>query len=103
MTPAVDRFRALLAAQPGNPLHRFSLGKALHDAGAWSEAATHLRACADGRADWMLPRILLGKCLAAAGDTAGARSAWSEALALAEAQDHDDPAAELRSLLAALG
>jgi hypothetical protein len=48
----------------------------------------------------MMPRILLGRALAAVGDGPGARAAWTEALALAVAQGHEEPEAELRALLA---
>ena len=47
----------------------------------------------------MMPRILLGKALAAVGDASGARTAWAQALALAVAQGHEEPEAELRALL----
>jgi predicted Zn-dependent protease len=95
-----DLFRAHLAADPANPLFRFSLGQELLKEGAPAEAAEHLRQAAAAKADWMMPRILLGRALAAVGDGPGARAAWAEALALAVAQGHEEPEAELRALLA---
>jgi hypothetical protein len=50
----------------------------------------------------MMPRILLGKSLLAVGDRAGAKTAFTDALALAVAQGHEEPEAELRPLLATL-
>jgi predicted Zn-dependent protease len=94
-----ELFRAHVAADPANALFRFSLGQELLKEGAPAEAAEHLRRAADAKADWMMPRVLLGKALAAVGDHAGARAAWTAALALAVAQGHEEPEAELRALL----
>ena len=94
-----ELFRAHVAADPANALFRFSLGQELLKEGAPAEAAEHLRRAADAKADWMMPRVLLGKALTAVGDHAGARAAWTAALALAVAQGHEEPEAELRALL----
>jgi len=95
-----EHFEALLARQPENELFRFSLAQALVAEGRAEEALGHFRTCAERKADWMMPRILLGRALAAVGDGPGARAAWTEALALAVAQGHEEPEAELRALLA---
>jgi Flp pilus assembly protein TadD len=94
-----ELFRAHVAADPVNALFRFSLGQELLKEGAPAEAAEHLRRAAEAKADWMMPRVLLGKALTAVGDHAGARAAWTAALALAVAQGHEEPEAELRALL----
>jgi predicted Zn-dependent protease len=94
-----ELFRAHVAADPANPLFRFSLGQELLKEGAPAEAAEHLRRAAEAKADWMMPRVLLGKALTAVGDHTGARAAWTAALALAVAQGHEEPEAELRALL----
>jgi Flp pilus assembly protein TadD len=96
-----ELFRQHVAADPANPLFRFSLGQALWTEGDAAGAVEHLRLAAASKADWMMPRILLGKCRLAAGDRAGATEAFTEALALAVAQGHEEPEAELRALLAA--
>lgn len=102
-TPARSEvFRRHVAADPANPLFRFSLGQALWTEGLTAEAVDHLRFAADSKADWMMPRILLGKCLLAVGDRAQARAVFDEALRLAVAQGHEEPEEELRGLLAAL-
>jgi hypothetical protein len=50
----------------------------------------------------MMPRILLGKSLHAVGDQPGAKAVFTDALALAVAQGHEEPEEELRALLATL-
>ncbi len=100
MVDRVAHFEALVARQSENELFRFSLAQALLAAGRASEAEPHLRICIEKKSDWMIPRILLGKHLLAVGRPSEARPLLEAALQLAIAQDHEDPAAELRSLLA---
>ena len=97
-----ELFRRHVAADPANPLFRFSLGQALWAEGAAAEAVEHLRLAAASKADWMMPRILLGKSLLATGDKPAAKLVFAEALALAVAQGHDEPEEELRAVLATL-
>jgi predicted Zn-dependent protease len=99
MPDRIAQFEALVARQPENGLFRFSLAQVLLDAGRGPEAVPHLEFCVQKKADWMLPRILLGKELLRAGQTDAARPLLEAALQLAIEQDHDDPAAELRELL----
>jgi predicted Zn-dependent protease len=100
----IAQFSALVAQQPGNALFRFSLAQALQAAGPerQAEAIEHYQLCVQARADWMMPRILLGKLLLSTGKTVEARPILEEALSLAVSQDHEDPAAELRGILASL-
>jgi predicted Zn-dependent protease len=93
------QFAALVAAQPDNELFRFSLAQALLAEGRPAEALEHLEKCAVKKPGWMMPRIVLGRALAGLGRRAEARPWLEAALALAVAQDHDDPARELRALL----
>ncbi len=95
-------FLPKVEAKPDNLLFRFSLGQALYEEGATAAAIPHLQRCADSRDDWMLPRILLGKSLLQIGRDAEAEPILKAALELAVAQHHDDPAAELRTMLADL-
>ncbi|MBL6913106.1 MAG: molecular chaperone DnaJ [Puniceicoccaceae bacterium] len=95
-------FHPKVEAKPDNLLFRFSLGQALYEEGATAAAIPHLQRCADSRDDWMLPRILLGKSLLQIGRNAEAEPILKAALELAVAQHHDDPAAELRTMLADL-
>jgi predicted Zn-dependent protease len=100
MESRVAQFQSLVERQPDNSLFRFSLAQALLAEGRADEAEPHLIQCVAQKSDWMLPRILLGKHLLAAGRHAEARPLLEAALRLAIEQDHEDPAAELRALLA---
>ena len=102
MSDRIAQFTALVEKNPDNALFRFSLAQALDAAARLPEAAEHYRVCCAARADWMMPRILLGKLLLRAGDAPAARPVLEEALQLAVAQDHDLPAAEPGALLATL-
>lgn len=95
-------FSALVAKQPDNELFRFSLAQALLAEDRGADALEHLEACARKKADWMMPRIMLGKTLLALGRRTEARPWLEDALKLAVDQDHQDPEAELRGLLAGL-
>ncbi len=97
-----DRFQSLVAQQPANELFRFSLAQALIEEGRSEEAIPHLEFCAAAKVDWMMARILLGKALVGAGRVTEARKILGDALALAVAQNHETPEAELRALLADL-
>ena len=97
-----ELFRRHVAADPANPLFRFSLGQALWTEGDAAGAVEHLRLAASSKADWMMPRILLGKSLLAVGDKPAAKAIFAEALALAVAQGHEEPAEELRAFRASL-
>ena len=92
-------FAALVARQPDNELFRFSLAQALLTETRPTDALEHLVACSAKKPDWMMPRILLGKTLLSLGKKREAKPWLEQALQLAIAQDHDDPAQELRALL----
>jgi predicted Zn-dependent protease len=98
-----QQFEALVKAQPENELYRFSLAQALEREGRGAEAIAHYEWCCTKRADWMVPRILLGKLLIAASRREDAKVILREALQLAIDQQHEDPEAEVRGLLADLG
>ena len=102
MNPRVAQFQALVDQQPDNELFRFSLAQALVGDGQAAQAIPHYAYCAGKKADWMMPRILLGKILLAGQRRAEAKPFLEEALALAIAQHHEDPERELRALLADL-
>lgn len=98
-----EKFAALVARQPDNELFRFSLAQALLEENQPAEAVEHLSFCANKKADWMMPRVLLGKTVLALGRPAEARPWLEQALQLAIAQHHEEPEAELRAILAELG
>ncbi len=93
-------FLPKVAAKPDNILFRFSLGQTLYDEGETAAAIPHLKKCTDSRKDWMQPRILLGKAMLAKGQVSIAKPILEAALQLAIEQHHDDPAKELRNILA---
>lgn len=96
------QFQALVAQQPENELFRFSLAQALETEGRPNEAIPHYEFCVAKKADWMMPRILLGKLHLAARHPEAARPLLESALHLAIAQTHETPEAELRALLAGM-
>jgi len=102
MASRADRFAALVAQQPDNELFRFSLAQALAADGRLEEALTHFQFCVDRKADWMMPRILVGKALLQLGRKPAAKPLLEDALRLAIEQHHEDPERELRTLLAEL-
>lgn len=102
MNPRSAQFAAMVARQPDNELFRFSLAQALVAEDRPAEAVPHLEFCVGKKADWMFPRIMLGKLHLAAGRPREAQPLLEDALRLAIEQDHDDPAAELHGLLATL-
>lgn len=100
MASRTETFAALVEREPANELFRFSLAQALVGEGRGAEAVPHFEACVAKNADWMMPRILLGKLLLHLGRRAEARPLLADALRLALDQHHEDPERELRALLA---
>jgi predicted Zn-dependent protease len=96
------QFAALVAKQPDNELFRFSFAQALVAENRPAEAVEHFILCAEKKADWMMPRILLGKALIGLGRKAEAKPWLEAALQLAIDQTHEDPERELRAILAEL-
>lgn len=99
MASRVEHFAALVGQQPHNGLFRFSLARALEEAGRAAEAVPHYEFCVAQKSDWMMPRILLGKLLLAQGRRTEARPLLAGALELAVAQAHEEPERELREIL----
>jgi predicted Zn-dependent protease len=102
MASRVDNFAAMVARQPDNELFRFSLAQALAAEGRTADAVPHYEICLAKKADWMMPRILLGKILLQLDRRAEAKPLLAAALQLAVDQHHEDPERELRALLADL-
>ncbi len=94
-----DTFAALVTRQPDNELFRFSLAQAFVAELRYLDAVEHYKFCIQKKADWMMPRILLGKLYLELGRGPEARLQFQEALRLAVAQEHEDPERELRVLL----
>ena len=102
MGTRTEQFQLLVTRDPGNPMFRFSLAQALLAEGRGAEAVAHFEFCVQARADWMMPRILLGKLLLQLNRRSEAGALLSAALELAVAQQHEEPEHELRALLADL-
>src|SRR4051794_28130657 len=102
MASRVEQFTAAVARQPENALFRFSLAQALVAENRAAESVPHYEFCVASKADWMMPRILLGKVLLQLGQRTAARPILEDALRLAIDQHHEDPERELRALLADL-
>ena len=102
MSDAFERQRNLVAQHPRNELARFSLGRALFDAGRLDEAEVHLSVALELRPDWMVVQILLGKCALGAGRVEEARRCFERARDLAVAQHHEGPLEEMNQMLAEL-
>ncbi|MBT5904113.1 MAG: molecular chaperone DnaJ [Opitutaceae bacterium] len=100
--PRITRFQDLVAKNPANEMFRFSLAQALDTAGETAAAQEHYEICVAAKSDWMLPRINLGKLKLKSGDESAAKTLLEDALQLAIAQDHEDPAMELQELLTKL-
>ncbi len=102
MSDAIERYQAMLAQNPANGLARFSLAKALFDAGRLEEAGAEFRIALKAKPEFMLAQILLGKCELGLGRKDSAKAAFERGLQLAIEQHHDGPQAELEQLLADL-
>jgi Flp pilus assembly protein TadD len=103
MNDTIVRHEKMVAQFPQNELARFSLGKALFDAGEFVRAKEHLSVALAKKADWMVVQILIGKCDLSLGDRAAAKVAFQRALQLAIEQHHEGPQSEIEQALAELG
>ena len=99
----IAKYEGLLKARPNDELIKFSLGKALLDAGRVDEAEAQLRSALEAKPDWMIVTMLLAKIATQKNDSVRAKELWQKGLELAIAQHHDDPAEECRAELARLG
>jgi predicted Zn-dependent protease len=99
----IAKYEALLKSRPDDELLRFSLGKALLDAGRVDEAERELRTALAAKEDWMIVTMLLAKIAGQKGDKAGAKEMWARGLQLAIDQHHEGPEEECRAELAKLG
>ncbi|HTD66649.1 MAG TPA: tetratricopeptide repeat protein [Candidatus Limnocylindria bacterium] len=102
MNDTIARYEKMVEQFPQNELGRFSLGKALFDAGDFARAKEHLQVALAKKPDWMVVQILIGKSDLALGDKASAKAAFQRALQLAIEQHHEGPQAEMEQTLAEL-
>jgi tetratricopeptide (TPR) repeat protein len=102
MNETIARYEQMVAQFPQNELGRFSLGKALFDAGDFARAKEHLEVALQRKPDWMVVQILIGKCDLSLGHKAAAKAAFERALKLAIEQSHEGPQMEMEQALAEL-
>lgn len=99
----IDSFEKMLAQGKDNPLLRFSLGSEYLKSGAVDQAVTHLRAAVTQDVDYSAAWKLLGKALAEAHDETGAREAYINGIAAANAKGDKQAAKEMGVFLKRLG
>ncbi|HSC79276.1 MAG TPA: tetratricopeptide repeat protein [Chitinolyticbacter sp.] len=102
-TRQIDAFNTMLARGQDNALLRFGLGQALLADGQAADAIVHLRAAIAHDAKYSAAYKLLGKALAAMGDTAAAADAYRDGIAVAEARGDIQAAREMKVFLKRLG
>jgi tetratricopeptide (TPR) repeat protein len=100
MNDTVTRYEKMVHMFPENELGRFSLGKALFDAGEFARAKEHFVVALAKKPDWMVVQILIGKCELSLGNKAAAKEAFQRALQLAIEQHHEGPQADMEQMLA---
>ncbi len=103
MNETISRYEKMVEQFPQNELARFSLGKALFDAGDFARAKEQLAVALSRKPDWMVVQILIGKCELAQSDKDAAKLSFQRALQLAIDQHHEGPQAEMEQALADLG
>ena len=67
-----------------------------------SEALGQLQICVDGREDWMFAHLLKAKLEISLGKNEDATISLKKTIALAKAQNHEDPLIEATELLESL-
>ena len=99
----IENFEKMLAQGKDNPLLRFSLGGEYLKAGTVDRAVAHLRAAVTQDCNYSAAWKLLGKALMAARDDAGAKEAYRNGIAAANAKGDKQAAKEMSVFLKRLG
>ena len=99
----IENFEKMLAQGKDNPLLRFSLGGEYLKAGTVDRAVAHLRAAVTQDCNYSAAWKLLGKALTAARDDAGAKEAYRNGIAAANAKGDKQAAKEMSVFLKRLG
>jgi predicted Zn-dependent protease len=95
----IDNFEAMLAAGKDTALLRFSLGNAYLMVGDAASAAPHLQAAVVHDPQYSAAWKLLGKALAATGETIAAANAYAKGISAAEAKGDKQAAKEMSVFL----
>ena len=99
MTPLIANFEKILASGKDTALLRFGLGNAYLDAGDPARAVTHLRRAIELDPGYSAAWKLLGKALAASGDSAGAVDTYNKGIAIAESKGDKQAMKEMQVFL----
>lgn len=95
----IERFEALVAREPENPLHAFALAQTCWTAGEHERAEQAYARCLELNPQWMMAAIRRGACLVALERWEEAREALELGQRLALEQDHSEPFDEIRELM----
>jgi len=98
-TAQIENLEKLLAAGKDGALLRFGLGNAYAQAGRLDDAIAHLRRAVELDPDYSAAWKLLGKTLAAAGDSGAARTAYESGIAAAERKGDKQALREMQVFL----
>ena len=99
----IESFEKMLAQGKDNPLLRFSLGSEYLKTGNVDLAAMHLRAAVAQDSEYSAAWKLLGKALAQSHDEVGAKQAYRNGIAAANAKGDKQAAKEMGVFLKRLG
>ena len=99
----IDSFEKMLAQGKDNPLLRFSLGSEYLKVADVDRAVVHLRAAVAQDGNYSAAWKMLGKALAEAHDERGAREAYRNGIAAANAKGDKQAAKEMAVFLKRLG
>lgn len=99
-TSRADRFRAMVERFPDRAEPRFSLARALQDAGDHAAAQAHYAAAQALQPDLMMAWLHQAECLVELGRWQEAHAAASRAHELAIAQGHSVPRLDAEQLIA---
>lgn len=95
----IERFQALVAAEPENPLHAFALAQAYLGAGDHEGGQQAFGRCLELDPSWMMAAIRRGRCLLELERWSEARQALEAGARLAAEQHHEEPLEEIRELM----
>ncbi len=97
--PRIARFEAMVARFPERPEPRFSLARALHDAGDHGAALPHYEQACELQADFMMAWLHRAECLLELDRLPEAAQAATKSCEFAVAQGHVGPRQEAEELL----
>ena len=103
MTDKISALQEKLQLNPGQIFHRFSLGQAYFENLQYQCACIEFEECLKARPDWMMAALFLGKAYLEQENKEKAKVNLELALALANEQNHEDPAEEAGELLKECG